>query len=143
MGFDWAYRNGTPAWDIGRAQPVVERLAEEGAFTGSLIDLGCGTGENALYLAARGLKVTGVDAAPTAIARAREKAAARGLTATFLVAVCGLRFAVLRLSRSELKHSRTKISTVARQQTRAKANNEGVTDSRSAGPASACASHAA
>jgi methyltransferase (TIGR00027 family) len=86
MGFDWAYRNGTPAWDIGRAQPVVERLAEEGAFAGSVIDLGCGTGENALYLAARGFEVTGVDAAPTAIARAREKAAARGLSATFLVA---------------------------------------------------------
>ena len=86
MGFDWAYRSGTPAWDIGRAQPVVERLAEEGAFAGSVIDLGCGTGENALYLAARDLEVTGVDAAPTAIARAQEKAAARGLSATFLVA---------------------------------------------------------
>jgi methyltransferase (TIGR00027 family) len=86
MGFDWAYRNGAPAWDIGRAQPVVERLAEAGAFAGSVIDLGCGTGENALYLAARGVEVTGVDAAPTAIARAQEKAAARGLSATFLVA---------------------------------------------------------
>ena len=86
MGFDFAYRNGTPAWDIGRAQPVVERLAEEGAFAGSVIDVGCGTGENALYLASRGVAVTGVDAAPTAIARAQEKAAARGLPATFLVA---------------------------------------------------------
>ncbi len=86
MGFDWAYRTGTPAWDIGRAQPVVERLAEAGAFAGSVIDVGCGTGENALYLAARGFEVTGVDAAPTAIARAQEKAAARGLSATFLVA---------------------------------------------------------
>ncbi len=86
MGFDWAYRNGTPAWDIGRAQPVVERLADEGAFVGSVLDVGCGTGENALSLAARGLVVTGVDAAPTAIARAQEKAAARGLSATFLVA---------------------------------------------------------
>ena len=86
MGFDWAYRSGTPAWDIGRVQPVVERLAEAGAFAGSVLDVGCGTGENALYLAARGLEVTGVDTAPTAIARAQEKAAARGLSATFLVA---------------------------------------------------------
>ncbi|MGO9177956.1 MAG: SAM-dependent methyltransferase [Candidatus Limnocylindrales bacterium] len=86
MGFDWAYLSGEPAWDIGRAQPVVERLAEEGAFAGSVLDVGCGTGENALYLASRGLAVIGVDAAPTAIARAQEKAAARGLTATFRVA---------------------------------------------------------
>jgi methyltransferase (TIGR00027 family) len=86
MGFDWAYRNGTPAWDIGQPQPIVERLAEAGAFAGSVIDMGCGTGENALYLASRGFDVTGVDAAPTAIARAQERAAARGLTAAFLVA---------------------------------------------------------
>jgi len=86
MGFEWAYRSGEPPWDIGRPQPVVERLAEQGAIAGSVLDVGCGTGENVLYLAARGLDVTGVDAAPTAVARAREKAAARGLDATFLLA---------------------------------------------------------
>jgi len=47
--------------------------------------VGCGTGENALYLASLGLEVTGVDAAPTAVARAREKAAVREVTASFLV----------------------------------------------------------
>jgi methyltransferase (TIGR00027 family) len=86
MGFEWAYWNGEPPWDIGRAQPALARLAERGAIAGSVIDLGCGTGENALYLASLGLDVTGVDAAPTAIARAREKAAERGIRATFLVA---------------------------------------------------------
>ena len=40
MGFDWAYRNGTPAWDIGQPQPIVERLAEEGAFAGSVLRRG-------------------------------------------------------------------------------------------------------
>ncbi len=87
MGFEWAYRNADPPpWDIGRPQPVVARLAEEGAFAGSVIDLGCGTGENALFLASRGLEVTGLDAAPTAIARARQKAADRGIRASFVVA---------------------------------------------------------
>ena len=51
MGFEWAYRNGVPPWDIGRAQPAIVRLAEEGLFAGDVIDVGCGTGENALYLA--------------------------------------------------------------------------------------------
>jgi ubiquinone/menaquinone biosynthesis C-methylase UbiE len=86
MGFEFAYRYGTPPWDIGRAQDAIVRLAEEGLIAGDVIDVGCGTGENALYLASRGISVLGVDAAPTAIARAREKAQLRGSSATFLVA---------------------------------------------------------
>jgi SAM-dependent methyltransferase len=86
MGFECAYRNGTPPWDIGRAQPAIIRLAEEGLITGDVIDVGCGTGENALYLASRGLAIIGVDAAPTAIAQAQEKARLRSSSATFLVA---------------------------------------------------------
>jgi len=86
MGFEWAYRNGTPPWDIGRAQPVIVRLAEEGLVTGDVIDVGCGTGENALYLASRGLAVIGVDAAPTAIAQAQAKARHQGSSAVFIAA---------------------------------------------------------
>jgi SAM-dependent methyltransferase len=86
MTFESAYRNGVPPWDIGRPQPAIERLAKQGLIVGDVIDLGCGTGENALYLASRGFTVVGVDAAPTAIARAHEKAQLRGTEATFLVA---------------------------------------------------------
>ena len=86
MGFEWAYRNGVPPWDIGRAQPAIVRLAEEGLFAGDVIDVGCGTGENALYLASRGLAVIGVDGAPTAIAQAQEKARHRGSSAVFIAA---------------------------------------------------------
>jgi SAM-dependent methyltransferase len=82
--FEEAYR-GTPPWDIGRHQPVFEALAEAGDIVAPVLDAGCGTGENALYLAARGLEVVGVDAVETAVAAARAKAAARGLTAGFLV----------------------------------------------------------
>ena len=53
---------------------------------GDVLDVGCGTGENALHLASLGRRVVGIDAAPTAVARAREKAAERGLPAAFLVA---------------------------------------------------------
>jgi SAM-dependent methyltransferase len=86
MGFEWAYRDGSAPWDIGRPQPVFVRLAEEGAISGSVLDVGCGTGENALFLASRGAEVLGVDAAPTAIARASRKASQRGLDADFVVA---------------------------------------------------------
>ncbi|HEX9122696.1 MAG TPA: class I SAM-dependent methyltransferase [Actinomycetota bacterium] len=82
--FETAYE-GTPTWDIGRAQPVVVRLAETGLIAGSVLDIGCGTGENALELAHRGHPVLGVDRVERAIAKARQKARERNSDAEFLV----------------------------------------------------------
>lgn len=61
------------------------RLAGEGAFAGAVLDAGCGTGENALHIASLGLPVLGVDLAETAVAIAREKAAARDVDVDFMV----------------------------------------------------------
>jgi len=82
--FEQAYE-GTPPWDIGRHQPAFEALADAGEIVAPVLDAGCGTGENALFLAARSFEVVGVDAVEAAVAAARTKAAARGLTAAFLV----------------------------------------------------------
>jgi len=76
---------GTPPWDIGRPQQAFVRLVEEGLIQGNVLDAGCGTGENALYLAARGHAVVGIDAAPRAIERARAKMRDRDREAKFLV----------------------------------------------------------
>jgi cyclopropane fatty-acyl-phospholipid synthase-like methyltransferase len=81
--FDVAYE-GTPPWDIGRPQAIIVRLAEADEIARSVLDVGCGTGENALYLAARGHDVLGVDAAPVAIERATAKARDRGVEAEFV-----------------------------------------------------------
>ncbi|TML38791.1 MAG: class I SAM-dependent methyltransferase [Actinobacteria bacterium] len=83
--FDVMYAS-TPPWDIGRPQPAYVALAESGALRGRVLDVGCGTGEHALMAAALGLDATGVDSAPTAIAKAEAKAEERGLRARFLVA---------------------------------------------------------
>jgi ubiquinone/menaquinone biosynthesis C-methylase UbiE len=83
--FETRYREGTTPWDIGRPQPVVRRLLEEGHFRGDILDAGCGTGENALLLASRGHSVFGLDFSPTAVERAREKGRDRALNATFWV----------------------------------------------------------
>ncbi len=80
--FTSAYAGQAP-WDIGRPQKALLDIADR--VTGSVLDAGCGTGENALYLASRGHKVTGIDFLAEPIDRARQKAAERGLTATFLV----------------------------------------------------------
>ena len=84
--WDASYRDGTPPWDIGRPQPAIVRVAAAGGFEGTVLDAGCGTGENSLHLASLGFPVVGVDVAETALATARAKAAERGLEAEFAVA---------------------------------------------------------
>jgi len=83
LPWDASYRDGPAPWDVGRAQPVVVRLASEGRFAGAVLDAGCGTGENALHLASLGVPVLGVDVAETALAVARAHAAERGIQAEF------------------------------------------------------------
>jgi SAM-dependent methyltransferase len=75
-----------PPWDLGRPQPAFVGLAESGLLTGRVLDVGCGTGEQALLAASHGAEATGVDLSPTAIERARAKAADRGLHVRFEVA---------------------------------------------------------
>ena len=53
-----AYAGQAP-WDIGRPQKAFLDVADR--ITGSILDAGCGTGENALFFASRGHKVTGID----------------------------------------------------------------------------------
>jgi SAM-dependent methyltransferase len=84
--WDASYADGPAPWDIGAPQPAVQRLAEAGAFTGEVLDAGCGTGENTLLIASLGLPVLGFDVAPTAVAMARQKAAERGISADFIEA---------------------------------------------------------
>jgi cyclopropane fatty-acyl-phospholipid synthase-like methyltransferase len=84
VNFDDAYR-GTPPWDIPRPQPAFVTLAEAGAIRGSVLDAGCGTGENALYLASLSYKTWGIDGSPLAIERALQKAQERGIPVDFRV----------------------------------------------------------
>lgn len=74
---------GQPRWEIGRPQQAIIDVADQ--VTGSVLDAGCGTGENALFFAERGCKVTGIDFLAEPITIAKRKATERGLTATFLV----------------------------------------------------------
>jgi len=82
--YDAAYA-GVPNWDIGRPQAPFVRLVEAGGVRSPVLDVGCGTGELALYLARQGYDVLGVDLSELAIRQATEKARWRRVNAHFLV----------------------------------------------------------
>jgi cyclopropane fatty-acyl-phospholipid synthase-like methyltransferase len=73
---------GKPPWDIGRPQRVLIEVAD--LVTGTILDAGCGTGENALFFAEKGHPVLGIDFLEQPIQEARRKAEERGLDAEFI-----------------------------------------------------------
>lgn len=85
LGWEAVYQQDQAPWDIGRPQAVWVRLADAGEITAPVLDSGCGTGEHTMLLASRGMDVLGIDVSRTAIDRARQKAADRGLDADFQV----------------------------------------------------------
>lgn len=84
---DWQRRYETEdtPWDSNRVDRELQRVVESRATSLPAsrlraLELGCGTGTNAVYLAERGFDVTGVDLAPRALERAATRAAATRFT---------------------------------------------------------------
>lgn len=74
-------------WNVEAPPEALVEVVESGKVRPCLtIDLGCGTGNYAIYLATCGFKVTGVDLSPTAIEIAKENAAKKGAKCRFIVA---------------------------------------------------------
>jgi SAM-dependent methyltransferase len=83
--YDAWYRFGTPPW-VGNPRSELVQLVTNGTLKpGRAIDLGCGTGDNAIFLAQHGFDVTAIDFAPSAIAKALEKARTAGTAVDFFV----------------------------------------------------------
>ena len=82
--FDSAYQ-GIPPWDIGRPQKEFIDLVRRGEISGPVLDIGCGSGDNALFFAQAGFEAWGIDSSPLAIQKAQQKGAQRGLTVYFQV----------------------------------------------------------
>ncbi|MFC5187688.1 class I SAM-dependent methyltransferase [Actinomadura harenae] len=82
-GWDERYSGRDLVWSADPNRFVAEECA--GLAPGRALDVACGEGRNALWLAELGWTVTGVDFSAVAIARARELAETRGISAEFLV----------------------------------------------------------
>jgi methyl halide transferase len=81
------YRSGDTPWDTGQPSRELQRvIAAENIRPCRVIELGCGTGTNAIWLAKQGFDVTAVDLSPLAINRAREQAAKQQVKPDFLCA---------------------------------------------------------
>ena len=87
--FSSVYQNSAP-WDIGAPQPAMAALIEKYPPLDPILDLGCGSGDLAIYLARLGHQVVGIDFVESAIRNAQDKAATlpreTGLSLRFQVA---------------------------------------------------------
>lgn len=96
IDFDALYRGESPAegiapaasppWDTKEPSPSVVAWQTEGWVHGNVLDIGCGFGDNAVYLAQNGHPVTGLDISPTALVTAEHRAKDAGVAVTFAVA---------------------------------------------------------
>jgi len=79
------YTTGDTPWDGNVVSADLVDFVAARRIGPRVLEIGCGTGTHAVWLAARDLSVVAVDLAPTAIARARERASAAGVAADFRV----------------------------------------------------------
>jgi SAM-dependent methyltransferase len=87
VDFAERYAHGEIPWDSGKPSAELLRVLDAGKLTGkTILEIGCGTGTNAVALAQRGFEVTATDIVAQAIETARRKARVAGLTVDFRVA---------------------------------------------------------
>lgn len=86
--WDADYRPGhQPLWDAGLPSGELRRVVEDGTIRACrVVELGCGSGTDAVYLADRGFDVTAIDIAPSALSHAAEKARKAGVQVRWLLA---------------------------------------------------------
>ena len=94
--FDALYRGESPAegvpamsappWDTKAPKENVVGWQAAGLIRGEVLDIGCGLGDNAVYLAQQGHSVTGLDISPTALITAERRASDAGVDIRFAVA---------------------------------------------------------
>ena len=83
---DWdaRYRDDDIPWDRHSTTHVLDRVLREWQVRpGRALEMGCGTGRNAVHLARLGFEVTAFDLAPRAIKRCRQNAADAGVRVDF------------------------------------------------------------
>lgn len=81
--WDGHYATGFLPWDTGQTEPLLVQLIERSDRRGRVLEIGCGTGTNAVWLATKGFEVVALDLSPRAVAQARARAAEAGVAVDF------------------------------------------------------------
>ena len=86
--WDADYRGAKPpAWDIGQPADELQKVVNQGTVAKCrAVDLCCGSGTDAVFLAVHGFDVTAIDVAPTALAQAKQKATKAGVSVRWILA---------------------------------------------------------
>ncbi|MBI4214508.1 class I SAM-dependent methyltransferase [archaeon] len=85
---DWerVYEEHATPWDVGQADELLTQLVESGRVNPvRALELGCGHGNDSIFLASKGFDVTGVDISSRAIQEARKRASRAGVKCNFIV----------------------------------------------------------
>jgi SAM-dependent methyltransferase len=84
--FREAYKEGSAPWDIGKPDfNLIQTVTTTPIAPCKALEIGCGTGDNAIWLSQQNFTLVGVDSAEIAIEKAREKAAKANVTCAFAV----------------------------------------------------------
>jgi len=79
-----SYASGQLPWDTGEPEPLLVGFVTSGGVTpGPTLEIGAGTGTNAIWMAERGFDVLGVDISRLAVEKARAKMDGRALRCRF------------------------------------------------------------
>jgi SAM-dependent methyltransferase len=84
LSWNERYASGELPWDTGQPEPLLlEFVNLDGVAAGRTLEVGAGTGTNAIWLAERGFDVLGLDVSSLAVDRANAKIAGRDLRCRF------------------------------------------------------------
>lgn len=82
--FQESYKQGSPPWDIGKPDfNLIQTVKTFPIAACKALDIGCGTGDNVIWLSQQEFQVVGIDSSDIAIERAKRKAAAASVNCTF------------------------------------------------------------
>ncbi|MEW6670105.1 MAG: class I SAM-dependent methyltransferase [Thermodesulfobacteriota bacterium] len=80
------YKSGDTPWDVGQPDfNLIEVVTQKPVQCCMALDIGCGTGDNSIWLARNRFQVVGTDTSDIAIGKAREKASKAGVSCDFML----------------------------------------------------------
>ena len=81
------YKSGDTPWDVGKPDfNLIEVVTQKPILSCKALDIGCGTGDNSIWLAQNGFEVTGTDTSDIALGKAKEKASNANAECVFILA---------------------------------------------------------